>query len=168
MTLHDLGRAIGRSFSSLQCFMVILMKKRVSALFVMCLSLGAAVSASSAHPMTIQFLHVMTMYADMAKPAQYHDYRHGPAWWHVPRWWNGPLWRFGPRRWDDARWWPRLPYNGPVSRHVPCHYRPMPVCRTYINAHMRWCYDRYRSCRAHDNTYQSVNGPRRQCHSPFI
>lgn len=35
------------------------------------------------------------------------------------------------------------------------------------NAHVRWCYDRYRSYRASDNTYQPYNGGRRQCYSPY-
>lgn len=35
------------------------------------------------------------------------------------------------------------------------------------NAHVEWCYDRYRSYRAYDNTYQPLNGPRRQCYSPY-
>lgn len=35
------------------------------------------------------------------------------------------------------------------------------------SAHVRWCYDRYRSYRASDNTYQPYNGPRRQCTSPY-
>jgi hypothetical protein len=35
------------------------------------------------------------------------------------------------------------------------------------NAHVRWCYDRYRSYRAYDNTFQPYNGPRRQCYSPY-
>jgi amino acid transporter len=34
-------------------------------------------------------------------------------------------------------------------------------------AHVQWCYDRYRSYRASDNTYQPYNGPRRQCVSPY-
>ncbi len=34
-------------------------------------------------------------------------------------------------------------------------------------AHVEWCYDRYRSYRASDNTFQPYNGPRRQCRSPF-
>lgn len=33
--------------------------------------------------------------------------------------------------------------------------------------HIDWCYDRYRSYRASDNTYQPYNGPRRQCYSPY-
>lgn len=32
--------------------------------------------------------------------------------------------------------------------------------------HTRWCYARYRSYRAWDNTYQPYNGPRRTCYSP--
>ena len=35
------------------------------------------------------------------------------------------------------------------------------------SAHVQWCYDRYRSYRAYDNTFQPYNGPRRQCYSPY-
>ena len=35
------------------------------------------------------------------------------------------------------------------------------------NAHVQWCYDRYRSYRASDNTFQPYNGPRQQCYSPY-
>ncbi len=35
------------------------------------------------------------------------------------------------------------------------------------SAHVQWCYDRYRSYRASDNTFQPYNGPRRQCNSPY-
>ncbi len=34
------------------------------------------------------------------------------------------------------------------------------------NSHTSWCYSRYRSYRASDNTYQPYGGPRRQCVSP--
>ncbi|PRD43480.1 BA14K family protein [Phyllobacterium phragmitis] len=36
------------------------------------------------------------------------------------------------------------------------------------SAHVRWCYNRYRSYRAYDNTYQPYNGPRRRCVSPYM
>jgi hypothetical protein len=29
--------------------------------------------------------------------------------------------------------------------------------------HVEWCYDRYQSYRAYDNTFQPNNGPRQQC-----
>ncbi|MDP3898724.1 MAG: BA14K family protein [Mesorhizobium sp.] len=35
------------------------------------------------------------------------------------------------------------------------------------NAHVRWCYNRYRSYRAYDNTFQPYHGPRQQCYSPY-
>ena len=35
------------------------------------------------------------------------------------------------------------------------------------NAHVGWCYDRYISYRAYDNSFQPYNGPRRQCYSPY-
>ena len=43
--------------------------------------------------------------------------------------------------------------------------------RRYYRAggsHASWCYARYRSYRAYDNTYQPYNGPRRQCSSPYL
>lgn len=36
------------------------------------------------------------------------------------------------------------------------------------NGHTRWCYARYRSYRAYDNTFQPYHGPRRQCISPYL
>jgi hypothetical protein len=35
------------------------------------------------------------------------------------------------------------------------------------NSHVQWCYDRYRSYRASDNTFQPNYGPRQQCNSPY-
>ncbi|MHA6685575.1 BA14K family protein [Mesorhizobium sp. A556] len=35
------------------------------------------------------------------------------------------------------------------------------------NSHVQYCYDRYRSYRASDNTFQPYNGPRQQCRSPY-
>jgi hypothetical protein len=51
------------------------------------------------------------------------------------------------------------------------YYAPAP--RRYYragrlsNAHVRWCYNRYRSYRAWDNTFQPYGGPRQQCWSPY-
>jgi len=35
------------------------------------------------------------------------------------------------------------------------------------NSHIDWCYNRYRSYRDYDNTFQPYNGPRRECISPY-
>jgi len=47
--------------------------------------------------------------------------------------------------------------------------QPAPVYRAPRagSAHVRWCYDRYRSYRAYDNTFQPYDGPRQQCYSPY-
>ncbi|MBN9220913.1 MAG: BA14K family protein [Mesorhizobium sp.] len=51
------------------------------------------------------------------------------------------------------------------------YYQPAP--RRYYragrlsSAHVQWCYNRYRSYRAYDNTFQPYNGPRQQCWSPY-
>jgi hypothetical protein len=47
------------------------------------------------------------------------------------------------------------------AMNPPVEYRPRG------NAHIDWCYARYRSYRASDNTFQPYNGPRRQCLSPY-
>lgn len=34
-------------------------------------------------------------------------------------------------------------------------------------SHVNWCYNRYRSYRAYDNTFQPYRGGRRYCRSPY-
>jgi BA14K-like protein len=58
-------------------------------------------------------------------------------------------------------------YGGP-GYHDP-YYAPRRYYRAPVagNTHVRWCYARYRSYRAWDNSFQPYNGPRRQCYSPY-
>ncbi len=44
--------------------------------------------------------------------------------------------------------------------------RRRPVARSG-DAHEDWCYRKYRSYRAYDNTYQPYSGGRRYCRSPY-
>ncbi|WP_439273218.1 BA14K family protein [Pseudochrobactrum sp. HB0163] len=67
------------------------------------------------------------------------------------------------------------PYYRPYYQPHYRYYRPAPpryyrerVIRPGRNAHINWCYNRYRSYRASDNTFQPHYGPRRQCYSPYI
>jgi hypothetical protein len=107
---------------------------------------------------------------------------------------DGRRWR-DDRRWRDARRWHhrdryahRPRHYGPRYRRGPSvdiiiggggYYRPAP---RYIapppirpvrpgyglnSAHIDWCYARYRSYRASDNTFQPYHGPRRSCISPY-
>lgn len=53
--------------------------------------------------------------------------------------------------------------NQPPPVRVAPPVRAMPRHQ----AHVEWCYARYRSYRDWDNTFQPYNGPRRQCVSPY-
>jgi hypothetical protein len=53
--------------------------------------------------------------------------------------------------------------GGAINSQQP----PVRVVRPAGNAHVQWCYDRYRSYRASDNTFQPYNGPRQACYSPY-
>lgn len=57
------------------------------------------------------------------------------------------------------------PYYAP--RPVYREYAPRRVYRGGGSAHVDWCYNRYRSYRAYDNSFQPYNGPRQQCYSPY-
>ena len=35
------------------------------------------------------------------------------------------------------------------------------------DAHVNWCYNRYRSYREWDNSWKPYHGPRRTCYSPY-
>ncbi|EJJ28432.1 BA14K family protein [Rhizobium sp. CF142] len=56
-------------------------------------------------------------------------------------------------------------YYGSTRYYARRYYYP----RTYYggNGHVRWCYARYRSYRAYDDTFQPYHGPRQACVSPY-
>jgi BA14K-like protein len=63
-----------------------------------------------------------------------------------------------------------LGYGGYYNGYYPGYYNGGYYPRRYYGSgsgHVQWCYSRYRSYRAWDNTYQPYHGPRRQCHSPY-
>ena len=83
---------------------------------------------------------------------------------------------------DDWRYRHYRPYRGygsglyfgfgvPGFQYYAPSYRYYDPPRRYYrragSAHVAWCYDRYRSYREWDNTYQPYHGPRRQCWSPY-
>ena len=60
------------------------------------------------------------------------------------------------------------PYYYDNDYYEPPVYSQRVYRRVQMSAeHVDWCYDRYRSYRESDNTYQPYNGPRRQCYSPY-
>lgn len=104
-------------------------------------SIGSAVSAQS---------------GDASVVVKVHDRkRHHRRWrrHHRPR--AGFFFEFGTR-----------PYYRPPY-YAPRYEYPRPVYRL-SKAHVRWCYNRYRSYRASDNTFQPYHGPRKPCISPYM
>ena len=79
--------------------------------------------------------------------------------------------RPGYRRHSDGLWYPLAAFGlgaiigGAMASQPPA--RPVYRQRVLSNAHIQWCYSKYRSYRTSDNTFQPYNGPRRQCLSPY-
>lgn len=97
-----------------------------------------------------------------------------PGWNHHrprPGYWNGHRgynhYRHGYRRHNDGWWYPLAAFGaGAIIGGAIAQPAPQPVYRA-SNSHVQWCYNRYRSYRASDNTFQPYNGPRQQCYSPY-
>jgi len=75
--------------------------------------------------------------------------------------------RYGYRRHYDGWWYPLAAFGagvviGGAIAAPPRRYEPGVSQR-----HVDWCYARYRSYRAYDNSYQPYGGPRQQCYSPY-
>ena len=143
------------------------MKRLASSFLAACLSLGICVPAITASANAAQPTALITPAVSHGAQApvetiQYYDYRGDRRYWRDerPRYRDGyrPHYRPYYRDWGPP----------PVYRHQPPRYRPAPIYRGGGNAHVRWCFNRYRSYRAYDNTFQPNHGPRRQCYSPYI
>lgn len=55
--------------------------------------------------------------------------------------------------------------GGAIAQSQQPRYE-LPQRDLYGDRHVSWCFARYRSYRAFDNTFQPFNGPRQQCFSP--
>ncbi|RWD65547.1 BA14K family protein [Mesorhizobium sp.] len=75
-------------------------------------------------------------------------------------------WRVRPGyRYYNGYWFPAAAFAAGVAAATVAP--PPPPAARLAAAHVRWCYDRYRSYRAWDNSYQPYGGPRQQCLSPY-
>lgn len=86
------------------------------------------------------------------------------------RTWNGHRgynkWRKGYRRHDNGWWYPLAAFTAGAVIGNSLN-QPRVIYRNSGGSHTQWCYNRYRSYRASDNTFQPYNGPRQQCYSPY-
>ncbi|RUX24290.1 BA14K family protein [Mesorhizobium sp. M7A.F.Ca.US.011.01.1.1] len=69
-------------------------------------------------------------------------------------------------RYHNGYWFPAAAFAAGVAAVTVAPVAPSPAVRLEA-AHIRWCYERYVSYRARDNSYQPYNGPRQQCWSPY-
>ena len=88
------------------------------------------------------------------------QYRERRGWYHGHRGYRHH--RHGYRRHSDGFWYPLAAFGLGAAIGGALANQPRSG-----DAHVQWCYDRYRSYRASDNTFQPYNGPRQQCYSPY-
>ncbi|MCK0198366.1 BA14K family protein [Ancylobacter sp. 6x-1] len=98
-------------------------------------------------------------------------YRPGPPHYYGrpgPRYHNGyrgySYYRPGYRRYDGW-WYPAGAFA--AGALIGGAIAAQPHYSSGGSEHVNWCYNRWRSYRASDNTYQPSSGPRRQCVSPY-
>lgn len=97
--------------------------------------------------------------------AQYRRDRHG--------WYRGHRgyrqYRRGYRRHSDGWWYPLAAFGAGaiIGGAIANESYARPRYEGINPRHTEWCYARYRSYRAYDNTFQPYGGPRQQCYSPY-
>lgn len=142
------------------------MRKVISAVCAAVFSISGMLATASAAPIqrSVQVEHG----SDVQQVR--HKRRHGYHRYHDRPYYNGhrgyryyrPGWRQ-----HDGWWFPPAAFIAGAIVGGAIANQPAPVYRGGGSSHVRWCYNRYRSYRAYDNTYQPYEGPRRQCYSPY-
>ncbi|WP_414650759.1 BA14K family protein [Ensifer sp.] len=76
--------------------------------------------------------------------------------------------RYGYRRHNDGWWYPLAAFGAGVVIGGAIAAPPRSYDAGVNPRHVDWCYARYRSYRAWDNSFQPYGGPRQQCYSPYF
>ncbi|EJN04945.1 BA14K family protein [Phyllobacterium sp. YR531] len=142
------------------------MKKIVSAIFAGALSMAMGVTSiipATAAPFVPAPLEIKSS----VDQVQYRSDR---------RWRGGHHWRGhrgyrhsrpGYRRHNDGWWYPLAAFGAGAIIGGAIANQPRRVAPVRGSAHVQWCYNKYRSYRSWDNSYQPYGGPRAQCYSPY-
>ncbi len=75
--------------------------------------------------------------------------------------------RHGYRRHSDGWWYPLAAFGAGAIIGGAIANQPRRVEGGINPRHVDWCFNRYRSYRSWDNTFQPYGGPRQQCYSPY-
>ena len=137
---------------------------------------GTLAAALSAAMLATAFVPVQATAMPLAKTGitqssdveqvQYRRYRNG---WH-----NGHrgyrYQRHGYRRHSDGWWYPLAAFGAGaiIGGAIANDGYARPRYGGINPRHTEWCYARYRSYRAYDNTFQPYGAPRQQCYSPYF
>jgi len=91
-----------------------------------------------------------------------------PGWYHGHRGYRYE--RRGYRRHSDGWWYPLAAFGAGaiIGGAIANDGYAQPRYEGINPRHTDWCYARYRSYRAYDNTFQPNYGPRKQCYSPYF
>ncbi|WP_411034451.1 BA14K family protein [Shinella sp. BYT-45] len=95
------------------------------------------------------------------------QYRHRRGWHNGHRGYR--YHRHGYRRHSDGWWYPLAAFGAGaiIGGAIANDGYARPRYEGINPRHTEWCYARYRSYRAYDNTFQPNYGPRRECLSPY-
>lgn len=74
--------------------------------------------------------------------------------------------RDGYHRHSDGWWYPLAAFGTGLVIGGAIAPQQRPAYSNSTSAHVDWCYSRYRSYSAYDNSFQPYYGPRQQCISP--
>ncbi|MHC1548659.1 BA14K family protein [Phyllobacterium sp. K27] len=156
-----------------------MMKKLTSILTAMAMSVGmlsAGAAPAAAAPIAPVAIETGTSNLQTVRDHRRHwrggHRARGDRHWRGHRGWRGDRYYRGHRGWRHHRpgyryhngaWFPLAAFGTGVIIGSTVN---RPVYRG-VRSHTQWCYNRYRSYRASDNTFQPYNGPRRQCYSPY-
>lgn len=131
-------------------------------------ALAAAMVATTFLPAQTMAMPLPKVGASQSLDVEQVQYRHRRGWYNGHRGFR--YHRHGYRRHSDGWWYPLAAFGmgaiigGAIAN--PHYVRPR---YQGINPrHVDWCYARYRSYRAYDNTFQPYYGPRQQCYSPYF
>jgi len=75
--------------------------------------------------------------------------------------------RDGYHRHSDGWWYPLAAFGTGLVIGGAIASQQLPAYSNSTSAHVDWCYSRYRSYSAYDNSFQPYYGPRQQCISPY-
>jgi len=138
-------------------------------------AIGASGTAAQAMPLRME---QVAPAGNMIESVQYH-YRPHRGFYHHRGFYYYNGYRGYPRarqgwRYYNGWWFPPAAFAtgaiiGGIIASQAAAPPPPPVYRRarLSDAHVRWCYNRYRSYRVSDNTFQPYEGPRQQCISPY-